>query len=193
MRTINVNLVKEHYSNIANTMKYYYVGIDIFHNRLLTPFEFVERIATNCQTIKDDEIYVMTEEARKKRVLDFDQIKQLIDGTLKFAGNLFFNENSILLCVKFKDKPSNSVVCNLQHKYRDEEFVYSKYFTSIGELMKYVKSLSLHSVKDMYIVPLEATCVRLDKIYGDYFISFLDNYRTHLLRTKVADEYSQNA
>ena len=184
MRAVNNHLVMEHYSNIANTMKYYFIGIDIFHDRLLTPFQFVEQIAQSNYEILDSDLYVMTAEARKKYVLDIEQVKQLLEGTLKFAGNLFFNENNILLCVKFADNPV-AIKCNEAHPYSEEDYVHSKFFTSIGQLMKHVKELPLQTVKEMHIVPVEAACVRLDKLYSDYFIRFLESYRKKLLSIKV--------
>lgn len=181
MRTVNNHLVMEHYGDIAKTMKYYFIGIDIFHDRLMTAYEFVEQIAKTDLPIQTSDLYVMTKQARKKYVLDFNQIKQLLDGSLKFAGSLFFNENNILLCVKFKEEDATNIdvltKCTSSHPYCQQQVVHSKFFTSIGQLMKFVKTLSLQTVAEMYIVPVDAACVRLDKLYSDYFINFLDSYR----------------
>ncbi|MER2000081.1 MAG: hypothetical protein ABS882_09910, partial [Lysinibacillus sp.] len=124
MRAVNNHLVMEHYGEIAKKMQYYFIGIDVFHDRFMTAYEFVEQVATSNMPIQTNDLYVMTAEARKKYVLDFKQIQQLLDGTLKFAGNLFFNENNILLCVKFKESDTNS-----QHPYSQKQSVHSKFFT----------------------------------------------------------------
>lgn len=184
MRTVNNHLVIEHYGEIAKSMKYYFIGIDVFHDRLMTAYEFVEQIANTEMPIQTSDLYVMTKQARKKYVLDIQQIKQLLDGSLKFAGSLFFNENNILLCVKFKNDARDVDVltkCAKSHPYCQQQIVHSKFFTSIGQLMKFVKTLSLAKIEEMHIVPVDAACVRLDKLYSDYFVHYLNNYRQQIV------------
>lgn len=187
MRTVNNHLVMEHYGDIAKTMKYYFIGIDVFHDRLMTVYEFVEQVAKADLPIRTTDLFVMTEKARKKYVLDFSQIKQLLDGTLKFEGNLFFNENNILLCVKFKETEALHIQlqtkCTKNHPYCQQQAVHSQFFTSIGQLMKHVKAIPLQHVAEMFIIPVEAASVRLDKLYTDYFIGFLNSYRKNYTQT----------
>lgn len=179
------SLKNAHFAQIANSMKYYYVGIDIFHDRLLTPFEFIENIVSSYYGIKQKQVYVITEENRKKYILDHNQITNLLNGQ-KLVNYLSGPESRFLLCTTFNCDPSIqqetkhlNLPFDLMHPY-SKGYTNREIFNSLSDALNYAKSIPGKHIEEMFIVPLDHTTILLDELYGEEFISYLRRQMEYL-------------
>lgn len=172
----------QHFAEIMNNNKYYFVGIDIYHDKLMTPYNFIDQIVSGYHGIKINQVYIMTENQRNKYVLDYNRIKKVIAGNrLINYGNL--GEDQYLLCAQFNCDPSIQPVSkdknfdfDLMHPY-SKGYTHRRIFDNLSELFEYVKTIPSELVKEMHLIPMKSTCTLMDDIFGKEFIYYLNSQK----------------
>ncbi|MGY4797183.1 hypothetical protein ACVNNN_19685 [Lysinibacillus fusiformis] len=173
-----------HLSHISRNIKLYFLGGGYFLDEFITPYEYVEKHVSSYNPMKNNELYLLTQNEKEKYVINFDTIRNYINGTGKIDISNLYDVDQIGLSVLFNCNPNIQPICVSQGKHFDFDlmrtygigYIHIKTFNSTTDLLNYVKTIPTSLVKNMNIFPLNKFTL-LEDIYGEDMLYYLNRLK----------------